>query len=73
MEYVHQSHQSSANLLFEGNHFHNNFVGIGSDGLNDVNIQFNKFTNNGLEGFGTSTVGSNVVVAAMSSLATVPE
>jgi len=50
----------SANILFEGNHFHNNLVGIGSDHLNDVNIQLNKFTSNTLEGFGTSDVGSNV-------------
>ena len=49
-----------SNLLFEGNHFDNNHVGIGSDGLNDVNIQYNKFTGNDLEGFGTSNVGSNV-------------
>ena len=50
----------SSNLLFDGNNFHNNYVGIGSDGLNDVNIQFNKFTSNAIEGFGSSNVGSNV-------------
>jgi len=49
-----------SNLLFEGNHFDSNHVGIGSDGLNDVNIQYNKFTGNNLEGFGTSNVGSSV-------------
>jgi parallel beta-helix repeat protein len=49
-----------SNLLFEGNHFDSNYAGIGSDGLNDVNIQYNKFTGNSLEGFGTSNVGSNV-------------
>ena len=49
-----------SNLLFEGNNFHNNYVGIGSSGLNDVNIQFNKFTSNTVEGWGSDTVGSNV-------------
>jgi hypothetical protein len=49
-----------SNLLFEGNNFHNNYVGIGSGGLNDVNIQFNKFTSNTSEGFGSSSVGTNV-------------
>jgi hypothetical protein len=49
-----------SNLLFEGNHFHDNSYGIGSDGLNDVNLQSNEFTNNAVEGWGTSTVGANV-------------
>ncbi|MBN2099222.1 MAG: right-handed parallel beta-helix repeat-containing protein, partial [Dehalococcoidia bacterium] len=53
---------SGSNLLFEGNHFDNNHVGIGSDGLNDVTIQYNKFTGNNLEAFGTSNVGSNIQV-----------
>ena len=57
--YINPTNPGSS-LLFEGNHFYNNYVGIGSDGLNDVNIQYNKFTGNTLEGFGTSNVGSNV-------------
>ncbi|MDM8000526.1 MAG: DUF1565 domain-containing protein [Dehalococcoidia bacterium] len=51
---------AGSNLLFDGNHFDSNYVGIGSDGISGVTIQHNKFTGNNLEGFGTSNVGSNV-------------
>jgi len=50
----------SSNLLFDGNNFHGNYVGIGSDGINDVTVQNNNFTNNSSEGWGAGTVGANV-------------
>ncbi|RLC91893.1 MAG: hypothetical protein DRI39_09405, partial [Chloroflexi bacterium] len=50
----------SSNLLIDGNNFHDNYVGIGSDGLSEVTLQYNKFFNNSLEGWGASSVGSNV-------------
>jgi len=55
----------SSNLVFDGNNIYDNYVGIGSDGLNTVSILNNEFTNNILEGFGYSdvdNVGGNVVV-----------
>ena len=45
--------------LFESNHFHGNYVGIGSDGLSDVEIRSNVFNGN-TEGFGSSNVGDDV-------------
>ena len=38
-------------LLIEGNSFHDNNVGIGSDSINNVTIRYNDFTNNN-EGWG---------------------
>jgi len=48
----------SNNILFEHNYYHENFVGIGSDGLNDVTLQYNIFENNLVEGWGYSDVGN---------------
>ncbi len=53
---------SDHGLLCDGNNLQANFVGIGSDGLNDVTIQNNDFTGNTFEGIGTSTVGTGVEV-----------
>jgi len=50
-----------SNLLFQYNSIHDNWAGIGSDGLNDVSILNNNFSNN-VEGFGSSSVGVNVGV-----------
>jgi len=47
------------NLEVTGNDFHDNFVGIGSEGLNNVSIQYNDFSRN-TEGFGCTNVGTNV-------------
>jgi len=51
---------SNNNLQVTGNDFHDNFAGIGSDGLNNVSIEYNDFIGNTLEGFGCSNVGTNV-------------
>lgn len=42
------------------NNFHNNQVGIGSDGLSNVAVNNNIFKDNALEGWGASAVGVNV-------------
>jgi hypothetical protein len=49
----------SSNILFDGNYIHGNTAGIGSDGINDITVQNNTFTEN-TEGWGASTVGLNV-------------
>jgi len=51
---------SNNDLEVTGNDFHDNLVGIGSDGLNNVSIQNNDFSGNTAEGFGCSNVGTNV-------------
>jgi hypothetical protein len=43
-------------ILFEGNTFRDNFVGIGSDGINNVVLTDNRFTDNSFEGWGYSDV-----------------
>jgi hypothetical protein len=43
-------------LSVRGNNFHGNSVGIGSDGLNNVSVEYNDFTSNG-EGWGYSDDG----------------
>lgn len=43
-------------LTVEGNNFHGNDSAIGSDGLNNATVQYNKFTGN-TEGWGHSDVG----------------
>ena len=47
----------SSNILVDGNDFHGNTAGIGSDGINNVTVRYNDFTNN-LEGWGYSDGGS---------------
>jgi len=47
-------------ITIEGNTFDGNYVGIGSDGLDDISVIKNKFTNNEAEGWGSSNVGDNV-------------
>ncbi len=47
-------------IVIQGNTFHENYVGIGSDGLSSVNIIDNDFIDNELEGWGASAVGANV-------------
>ncbi len=42
------------------NNFHNNVVGIGSDGISSVEVSSNIFKDNTAEGWGASAVGSNV-------------
>ena len=50
----------SSNLLFDGNYIHGNTAGIGSDGISNMTVQNNNFTNNSSEGWGAGTVGANV-------------
>lgn len=55
----------SNNLTFTDLKVHNNFAGIGSDGISDTSINQSIFTDNE-EGFGASSVGENVVVSKSS-------
>jgi len=49
----------TSDLLYQYNSIHHNWAGIGSDGLSDVSILNNDFSDN-VEGFGSSNVGINV-------------
>jgi len=50
----------SNDIVIEDNAIHENYVGIGSDGLSNVRILGNTFSDNELEGWGSSSVGANV-------------
>ncbi len=50
----------SATLIFSLNKFHGNVVGIGSDGISNVQVNGNVFDGNTVEGWGASAVGINV-------------
>jgi parallel beta-helix repeat protein len=50
----------SSDIVIEGNDFYGNYVGIGSDGLSNVSILGNTFSDNESEGWGSSSVGTNV-------------
>lgn len=50
----------SSNIVIEENTLESNYVGIGSDGLNDVSIVRNQFKNNEVEDWGSSNVGVDV-------------
>jgi len=50
----------SSGHTIQNNNFHDNQVGIGSDGLSDVEVNNNIFEGNALEGWGASAVGINV-------------
>lgn len=49
----------SDNLVFTDNEFIENSVGIGSDGINNVLIEYNNFTDNTVEGWGYSDNGNS--------------
>ncbi len=60
MSGIYVNPSSDNDLEVTGNDFHDNFVGLGSDGLNNVSIQHNDFSGNTWEAFGSSAVGTNV-------------